>query len=172
MVGGVTANFLVVFVLGVCRCCQAGVSSLTGGLDVVEVVVVGGGDSRNDLGRTSIEDEWWTSRKTVGGAGKFSSDTGGGAMFLGKEVKGASRGVGVVSSSRVGGGREGGGSSTGKNFLLSSSIFDFRCFPSRTRGVVTSSSVVGGTSLKNGSSTSCRADALRAEWKFSMSLMN
>ena len=58
MVGGFTANFLVVFVLGVFRCCQAGVSSLTGGREVVEVVVVGGGDSRNDLGRTSIEDEW------------------------------------------------------------------------------------------------------------------
>ena len=111
----------------------------------------------------------------VGGAGKFSLDTGGGAMFLGKEVKGASRGAGVVSS-LVGGGGEGRGSSTGTNFPLSSSIFDFRCFPSRARGagggVVASSTVVGGTSLKNGSSTSCRADALRAEWKFSMSLMN
>ena len=98
-------------------------------------------------------------------------------MFLGKEVKGAGLGAGVVSSLVSGGCWGGGGSSTGTNFLLSRSIFAFRCFPSRARGVggggeVASSAVVGGTSLKNGSSTSCRADALRAEWKFSMSLMN
>ena len=57
MVGSVLTDFLVTSVLCFFRCCQAGVISLIGGVDVV-VVVVGGGVSRNDLGRTSIEDEW------------------------------------------------------------------------------------------------------------------
>jgi len=51
-------DFFVTSVVTFNRCCQAGVISFAGGLDVVVVVVWGGGVSRNDLGRTSIEDEW------------------------------------------------------------------------------------------------------------------